>query len=131
MPREIQNLPNSKAYYVSIKDNLEVLLQNKSISETIISNLSNIDKNNQVANNHLTNECKETHTCNSIKSYRDGTNFKNSFYRQMKSQIIDVILYVDEFALCDASGKNDASHKALCSYFTNGFQYIKRLKSFT
>lgn len=132
LPREIQMSPNSKAYYVSIEDNLKVILQNKSISDKVISNLSNkmIDKNlvERVVNEIIRVDCSEKHQCNVIRSYRDGEIFKNSAYRRMKSDIIDLILYTDEFGLCDALGKHDESNKAFCIYFTIGNKVHCNLK---
>ena len=55
-----------------------------------------------------------------IKSYRDGTHHSNCEYRKQKANVVDLILYVDEFDLCDSLSKHMKSQKMFAIYFCIG-----------
>lgn len=93
-----------KAYYVPIKDNLQSILKHPSIFPKIIANLNEKNDSLQII----------------IRSYKDGSHYSNCEFRKKKENAVDLMLYVDEFELCDSLSKHKKSQKMFAIYFTIG-----------
>ena len=94
---------NRKYYhYVPIKSSLKRMLED----ETYIRQQS---------------EDPYLHEEDVFKDMRDGLNFRNNAFFQANTEAIPLVLFSDEFEVCNPIGAGKGKHKINATYFTHGF----------
>ena len=107
-PIELSITPETRAYYVPIRENLESILQHPSVFSKVIESLKEPNDGQKSI----------------IKSYRDGIHHLKCEFRKHRTNVVDLILYVDEFNLCDSLSKHMKTQKMFAIYFSIGNQLI-------
>ena len=114
LPIELATASNLKAYYVPIKDNLISVLRNNSFFEKLVICNAIEGINIAIQDNNKNDTTKDALLSNKTiiyKSFNYGTHCLNSKFYKEKTNVIELILYFDEYNPCDSVGKSGSDKK--------------------